>query len=110
MRRLRRNWSSTKTDISRSITRIKKKSAPGDLGDAFKLSQHEKSQPSKEQQHQPNLPPPHPVQNGEKKKGTWALRQIRRRMTVAPQHASRKKDSSTFYLTLTIEEVKQSKT
>lgn len=130
MRRLRRNWSSTKTDITKSITRIKKKSTASvaDLGEVFKPSGLSKREVSPEKTATSNgsankellsssshLSPPLPVQpegvrspgNEKKKKGTWAMRQIRRRMTVAPQHSGHchsKKDSSTFYLTLTIEQ------
>lgn len=125
MRRLRRNWSSTKTDISRSITRIKKKSTASvaDLSDAFKPSTSRREvSPEKsndvvrsnkaESPSSPTLPSPPNSEmmrstssDGNKKKGTWAMRQIRRRMTVAPTYGgTSKKEASTFYLTLTIEQ------
>lgn len=118
MRRLRRNWSTTKTDISRSITRIKKKSTASvaDLGEVFKPSASrrevspDKSNGASNKESSPtsfssNADLRSPTNSGEKKKGTWAMRQIRRRMTVTPQYGgSNKKEASTFYLTLTIEQ------
>ena len=113
MRRLRRNWSTTKTDISKSITRIKKKSTASvaDLSEVFKQSSaRRESSPEKSNgaaltspSSRASLQDIHSPNGEQKKKGTWAMRQIRRRMTVAPQHGI-KKDASTFYLTLTIEQ------
>lgn len=121
MRRLRRNWSTTKTDIGKSITRIKKKSTASvaDLSQVFGRSN---SQPQTQvvaqeeadcpaatstatEEESPPLPRPPPAhaRNGGKKASTWALRQIKRRMTISPLNGSNKKDASTFYLTLTIE-------
>lgn len=113
MRRLRRNWSTTKTDITQTITRIKKKSTASvvDLSEVFKMggvpqAAREDSSPEKEVA----SPPPQTRSNkragDQKKKGTWALRQIRRRMTVAPSTNAmgKNKEPSTFYLTLTIEQ------
>ncbi len=105
MRRLRRNWSTTKTDISRSINRIKKRST-GELNEVVKGSS-----PVKEADAGIGVSVNEPNGNGvgRKKSSAWALRQFRRRTTgTAPGLSSAgnnniKKDSSTFYLTLTIE-------
>ena len=133
MRRLRRNWSTTKTDIGKSITRIKKKSTASvaDLSEVFRpvstviaggsgrtngQQQEKQQQPQVVEEEEelqdtsntiedesPPLPrPPTHGRNG-KKASTWALRQIKRRMTISPLSGTSKKDASTFYLTLTIE-------
>lgn len=132
MRRLRRNWTTTKTDIGKSITRIKKKSTASvaDLSEVFKPSASsasrrevspEKSPNGQKELPSPSPPPPPPPQEirpsshveVQKKKGTWAMRQIRRRMTVvSPPNgygAGNKEKASTFYLTLTIEKPAQVK-
>jgi len=111
MRKLRRNWSTTKTDITQTITRIKKKSTASvaDLSEVFRMSvatgstTREDSSPEKELSSPPLQTP---TGREQKKKGTWALRQIRRRMTVAQPSGglSKSKEPSTFYLTLTIEQ------
>lgn len=124
MRRLRRNWTTTKTDIGKSITRIKKKSTASvaDLSEVFKASASRREvSPDKgnngaanqEPIYAPSSPtsPAHPEvrpnSGDQKKKGTWAMRQIRRRMTiVSPTYGAtgNKEKASTFYLTLTIEQ------
>lgn len=130
MRRLRRNWTTTKTDIGKSITRIKKKSTASvaDLSEVFKPSASaasrrevspEKSPNGQKELPSPSPPPPPPSQEiqpshvqVQKKKGTWAMRQIRRRMTVvsSPNYgAANKEKASTFYLTLTIKEPEEVK-
>ena len=120
MRRLRRNWTTTKTDIGKSITRIKKKSTASvaDLSEVFKPSASRREvSPEKNSNNGANKEPSSPspplqeMRNVEqKKKGTWAMRQIRRRMTVvsSPNYAvGNKEKASTFYLTLTIEKPNQ---
>lgn len=129
MRRLRRNWTTTKTDIGKSITRIKKKSTASvaDLSEVFKPSasaSRREVSPEKSPNGQKELPSPSPPSpppqeirpsshvEVQKKKGTWAMRQIRRRMTVvsSPNYgAGNKEKASTFYLTLTIEKPAQVK-
>ncbi|XP_059350138.1 uncharacterized protein LOC130686438 [Daphnia carinata] len=124
MRRLRRNWTTTKTDIGKSITRIKKKSTASvaDLSEVFKPSASRREMSpdksnngaaNKEPIYSPSSPtsPGHPEvrpnSSDHKKKGTWAMRQIRRRMTiVSPTYGvtGNKEKASTFYLTLTIEQ------
>ncbi|KZS15002.1 putative Guanine nucleotide exchange factor [Daphnia magna] len=124
MRRLRRNWTTTKTDIGKSITRIKKKSTASvaDLSEVFKASASRREvspdkgnngAANKEPIYSPSPPtsPAHPEvrpnSGDQKKKGTWAMRQIRRRMTiVSPTYGAtgNKEKASTFYLTLTIEQ------
>lgn len=127
--RLRRNWTTTKTDIGQTISRIKKKSTASvaDLSEVFRppslrrdtsvekvTCPAETSNGDQQQQQRepsPPLPPPHPsgrqsvagVGESSKKKATWALRHIRRRMTVAPI-GSGKKEASTFFVTLTLEQ------
>ena len=117
MKRLRRNWSSTKTDISRSISRMKKRStvSVAELGEVFK-SPVKWRDPSPEKVKEAAASPAPP--SGQKK-GTWALRQFRRRTTITPPHGlsanngsgngkRSARDTSTFYLTLTIEAERQS--
>lgn len=120
MRRLRRNWTTTKTDIGKSITRIKKKSTASvaDLSEVFKPSTSRREvSPDKSNNKEPIYSPSSPTcpsiaevrpnSGDQKKKGTWAMRQIRRRMTiVSPTYGvtGNKEKASTFYLTLTIEQ------
>ena len=116
MQKLRRNWSSTKTDISKSISRIKKRStvSVAELGEVFKKRENspEKTSNSVPEKEVPNgLSTTVAVDepNQPKKSSTWALRKLKRRATMAPMDKTiklsldTKKLSSTFYLTLTIE-------
>lgn len=115
MRRLRRNWSTTKTDIGQTITRIKKKSTASvvDFSEVFRPgnrrdnSQESDAASSAADPAQSASSPPVATGSEQKKKGTWALRQIRRRIALSSPPgggASKNKEASTFFITLTIEQ------